>query len=224
MSSEDGLLDRLAHQLEAEEVFARERKSNRTRALGIFLHHAGLSCRWASKLVSMLEEPVSHTPISTWHRRATDLYRSADAKRHEELVVDETSLHIEQEDGELEEVYLWAAVNPRTSEVVHVAVTDGRSGIEALGFVRGVLHRCTRRPQFHVDEGVWYPWALTTLGLDWRVTSGGPRNKVETWFGVLKERLAAFRRRWPRNAAKLNVSEWARSYAMLWNERPDATC
>ena len=84
-------------------------------------------------------------------------------------------------------------------------MTTGRSGVEALAFLTGVLARCDNQPAIHVDRGMWYPWPLKVLGLDWQVTSGGVRNTVETWFGLLKERIGPFRRRWPTNASKDEV-------------------
>lgn len=232
----DALLGRLTDQLRSEEVFDRERKATETRALGLLLHHAGLSCRKTSHLVTLLAEPVSHNPISDWYRRASHLFREQPARRHERLAIDETSLHIEKpreewpEDvdkdaGEhLTELFLWAAIDPDTQQLVHVAVTEGRSGVEALGFLKGVLARCDAQPRIHVDRGVWYPWPLNLLGLDWQVTSGGVRNKVETWFGVLKERIGQFRRRWPVNASKEEVQAWVEAFAWLFNQDPSARC
>ncbi len=233
---ETALLGNLADRLRQEEVVDRERKHTETRALGLLLHHAGLSCRRTSQLVSLLAEPVSHNPISAWYRRASHLFRDQPVQRHERLVIDETSLHIDKpreewpEDPDfdagdhLEEVYLWAAIDPDTQQIVHVAVTEGRGGVEALGFIRGVLARCDTRPVIHVDRGVWYPWPLNLLGLDWHVTSGGVRNRVETWFGVLKERIGQFRRRWPANASKDQVQAWVQAFAWLFNQDPSARC
>ena len=89
------LLGTLTHRLTQEDLFDRDRKQPRTRALGLLLHHAGLSCRKTSQLVSLLAEPVTHNPISAWYRRASHLFREQPVQRHERLVIDETSLHIE---------------------------------------------------------------------------------------------------------------------------------
>jgi transposase-like protein len=77
--------------------------------------------------------------------------------------------------------------------------------VDALGFLKRVLARCDNRPTIHVHQGVWYPRPLTLLGREWQVTSGGVRNTVETWVGLLKERIGPFRRRWPTNASKDEV-------------------
>jgi putative transposase len=226
----DALLDTLASRLQEQEVFDRDRKHPHTRALGLLLHHAGLSCRRTSHLVTQLAEPVSHNPISDWYRRAQALFREQPVRRHERLVIDETSLHIEKPRADwpeevdkdagdhLEEVFLWAAIDPDTQQVVHVTVTGGRGGVEALAFLRGVLARCDNKPVVHVDRGVWYPWPLNLLGLDWQVTAGGVRNTVETWFGLLKERIGGFRRRWPANASTGGVEAWVAGFAWLFNQ------
>jgi len=66
----DTLLGTLIHRLVHEEVFDHDRKQPETRALALLLHHAGLSCRKTSHLVSSLAEPVTRNPISAWYRRA----------------------------------------------------------------------------------------------------------------------------------------------------------
>jgi len=124
-----------------------------------------------------LAKPVTHNPISAWYRRASDLFREQPVQRHERLVINETTLPIEKprEDwpeevdkdagDHLEELFLWAAIDPDTQQLVHVTVTTGRSGVDALAFVKGVLARCDNQPAIHVDRGAWYPLALGFAGL-----------------------------------------------------------
>ena len=68
------------------------------------LPYAGLSCRRTSQLLTLLVEPVTHAPISAWYRRASHLFREAPVQRHERLVIDETSLHIEKSHEDWPEV------------------------------------------------------------------------------------------------------------------------
>ena len=224
------LTDRLAH----KEGFDRDRKQPSTRALGLLLHHAGLSCRKTSQLVSLRADPVTHAPISAWYRRASHLFRDQPIQRHERLVIDETSLHIEnprsawpeecdKDAGDHRtELFLWAAVDPDTQQLVHVTVTTGRSRVEALAFVKGALARCDNQPAVHVDRGVWYPWPPTLLCLEWPVTAGGVPNTVETWVGLFKERIGPFRRRWPTNASAEEIQAWVKGFAWLFNQDPSA--
>jgi transposase-like protein len=86
-----------------------------------------------------------------------------------------------------------------------------------------VLRRCKGGAPFVVgDAGVGYPWPLDLLGLDWQVTSGGVRNTVEIWFGLLKERVGPFRRRWPTNASNDEVEAGVEGFAWLFNRDPSA--
>jgi len=96
--------------------------------------------------------------------------------------------------------------------------------MEAPGFLKHVLARCNNPPTIHGDRGVGYPWPLNLLELDRHVTSGGVRNTVETWFGLLKERVGPFRRRWPTNASKDEVEAWVEGFAGLFNQDPSTHC
>lgn len=44
------------------------------------------------------------------------------------------------------------------------------------------------------DAGIWYPWSLETMGLEWDVVSGGARNLMESFFGSIKNRLEKMHR------------------------------
>lgn len=217
------LLDTVQTWLDREELFERNRKTTRTRALGILLYHLGLSCRTVSRWLDHHEEYACPATVSNWYRRAADLFHEQPIKRHRELAVDETSIHMENEQGELDEYFLWIAIDVDTSQLVHVALTDERTPLDALGFLRGVLQQCGNDPVIHVDRGVWYPWPLGLLGVDWHVTRGGVRNRVETWFGELKRRLDAFRRRFPCTASPESIDAWCKAFAFLWNQQPSRT-
>jgi transposase-like protein len=214
----DSLLDTVARLLERHEVFERDRKTTDTRALALLLYHEGLSCRATARLVTELAEYVCPATVSHWQRRATDLFREEPVRYHEELAVDETKIHLHSGDGDLEVRYLWAAVNPATHEVVHVALTQGRSMLEARPFLRATLRRMDGEPRrVHVDGGPWYPAALDQLDLRWDVTSGGPRNQVEAWYAPLKHRLEAFWRHFPATAREEGVDDWLKGYVAMWN-------
>lgn len=217
------LLDTIQTWLDRENIFDRQRKQPRTRALGILLYHLGLSCRTVSRYLDHHEEYVCPATISSWYRRAGQLFDQQPVRHHRALAVDETSIHLENEHGELEEYFLWVAIDVDTSQVVHVAITDGRTPIDALAFLKRTLARCTNRPVFHVDRGPWYPWPLGLLDVEWHVTRGGVRNTVETWFGELKRRLDAFRRRFPCTASQASIGQWCRGFAFLWNQEPART-
>lgn len=86
------------------------------------------------------------------------MFRQRSIQRHERLVIDEPSLHIEQPRSEwsekcdkdagdhLTELFLSAAIDPDIEQLVHVEASPGRSSVEAMGFVKGVSARCDNRP------------------------------------------------------------------------------
>lgn len=49
---------------------------------------------------------------------------------------------------------MWAAIDPDTEQILHVAITQGRGGVEALAFLKGVIARCDNKPVVHIDRGV----------------------------------------------------------------------
>ncbi|WP_082230150.1 DDE-type integrase/transposase/recombinase [Halorubrum lipolyticum] len=61
------------------------------------------------------------------------------------------------------EVYVWAAVDVETFELIQIEVSPGRSYLDALLFVKQVLKRCLGEPVVLVDRGPWYNWALNDL-------------------------------------------------------------
>lgn len=132
----------------------------------------------------------SHEALRQWVQAFASVF-TVDPARRETVVIDETSLFLR--DGQ--EVYGWVALDPDTRDVLVTWVTQGRSGVEALLFLKNVLRRCTNDPHVEVDAGVWYPWALETLGLEWHVQAGGDRNLAESFFGSLKNRLGKMHQR-----------------------------
>jgi len=85
------------------------------------------------------------------------------------VVVDETKVAVEDRD-----VYVWAAVDRHTFEVIHVEASPGRSDLDALLFLRTFLERCRGGPVLIVDRGPWYNWSLDDLDLPCEV-------RRETW-------------------------------------------
>jgi len=151
-----------------------------------------MSTRSVSRHLSVTEEKICPSSVSRWYRLAAFLFDQFRSVKRRKVIVDETSIHIQVNKKTLVEMFLWVAVDADRRKIIHVALTQGRGGIECLGFLRGVLKRCTNIPFFHVDRGCWYPWALRTVRAPYEITKGGIRNLVETWNGILKNRLQDF--------------------------------
>jgi transposase-like protein len=57
-----------------------------------------------------------------------------------------------------------------------------------MKFLRILLDRCINKPLIAVDRDPWYRWALEKLGIEYRYQTFGSRNRVERFFGYLKQR------------------------------------
>jgi transposase-like protein len=103
------------------------------------------------------------------------------------IAVDET---VEKVNGR--EVYVWAAIDVDTRELLAIKATWSRSSLDALLFLSRVLGACTNKPVFVVDRGPWYSWAFQELGLEYYHETFGDRSGVERSFGSLKRRTRVF--------------------------------
>jgi transposase-like protein len=74
-----------------------------------------------------------------------------------------------------------------SKELLALEASYGRSSLNALSFLM-----CINKPLVIVDKGPWYRWALERLGLKYRYQRFGLRNRVERFFGYLKQRTRRF--------------------------------
>jgi len=200
------MLDRMVEKARQREVFSREDTPTEQRVLAAFLYHAGLSYRRIEPFVDR-----SYEAIRQWYHRLQELFEP-DRRQREVIAVDETELEI---DGE--SVWVWAAVDTETFEVLHIDVSPGQSSLEAFLFLKEVLKHCRGRPVVKADRGPWYDWALEELPCDGQRETFGERSLIEAWFGVLKYRTRLFWHRFPHHASPASTRRWLRAYAALHN-------
>jgi putative transposase len=206
----DGILSHIEELLEAKNVFERNRKSLKTRALGIMLYHLGISLRNCSMTLSSFEA-VSHEAVRQWYHRSQDLFCVNSCYRPL-IAVDETKIKI---NGRWH--LLWAAIDVNTWEILGVWITQGRASIEAHSFLCYVLKKCANMPKILVDGGPWYKPALERLNANWEHLTFGLRNPIEQWFGILKHRIQLFYNRWPHNATIDTAQNWINSFVSLYH-------
>ncbi len=116
----------------------------------------------------------SYEAVGQWYHRLAHLFEP-EPDHHATVAVDETKFNVEDD-----EVYVWAAVDVDTFEVVHIEVSPGRSDLDALLFLKTVLKRCRGQPVIVVYRGPWYNWALDDLDLcESRRETWGERSLVE---------------------------------------------
>jgi len=81
------------------------------------------------------------------------------------IAVDETKI---ERKGEPIYVFLWAARDVDTKEVLTFRASFTRSTLDAEIFLKQILEYCENKPLFLVDKGPWYREAFERLGLEYR--------------------------------------------------------
>jgi putative transposase len=164
-------VQRIVILLENNHIFSRERKTNEQRALGMLLYYAGLSYEKAGSFVN-----ASHEAVREWYQKGRHLFEgSMEKKRRKWIAVDEKEIKL---NGTT--VFIWGAVDFDDEKVIAVWVSFGRSGFEAMAFLKKVKLACQGKlPRIFIDGGSWYPWALERVGLERHtVVSFGPRSAI----------------------------------------------
>jgi len=132
------MLSHLEELLKSKNIFVRNRKQIKTRALGILMYHYGVSLRKCKTILSSFED-ISHESIRKWYHK-TDAIFSLGKCYRETIAVDETKLKI---NGRL--YILWAAIDTNNWEIIGVWVTKGRASIEAYSFHKHILKKCVNQ-------------------------------------------------------------------------------
>jgi len=209
------ILEKLIGLLESEHVFERRRKSVMAKALAVYSYHFGLSLRRTSQLISFLE-PASHEAVRKWYRRLGRHVPAVKRRRRAVVAIDETKLKIRGH-----EVFLWAAIDIRSREVVYVGLSSGRTDWEALAFIKKVMSLCAGTPIFLTDRGPWYEKAFRRLGVKFQKMTHGLRNYIEQWFGIIKRRTWRFHNSFPNRSSFDSARSWTWAFTSFYNlERP----
>jgi transposase-like protein len=154
------------------------------KAYSIMLHIAGLSLRDVSERYCVTM--ASRENVRRWFHRFSKIF-SVDKKFRDTVAVDETVVKMHGL-----RAYVWSAVDVDSGEVLVVYASRSRNMLIALKFLMIVLDRCISKPLIIVDRSPWYRWALERLGLRYRYLRFGLRNRVERFFGYLKQRTKRF--------------------------------
>lgn len=207
------MLDEIVEQIVGKNMFRRERKENRTRALAIALYHLGVSLRDTAELVCEFE-PVSHESVRQWYKRIGTIAPIPERRERKVIAIDETKIRMRRN-----WFYLWAAIDVDTKELLAVYLSPTRTSFEAMSFVKHVLTYCNNKPVILVDGGPWYGWALTRLGLEWFHVTHGLRNAIEQWYAILKRRTRRFYNVFNNGKTTKSVLLWCKAFVNLYNIR-----
>lgn len=192
-------------------LFLRRRKKDEIRALGMILHHLGLSLRETRRIVRSYGK-VSHEAIRQWYHRLGSIDSNVERKERKVLAIDETKVKVK---GRYE--YLWAVIDVCTREILVVYLSSTRTAFEAMSVVKKALKACSNRPVVLVDNGPWYVWALQRLGVERVHRTFGERNAIEQWFGIMKRRTRRFYNSFNNCRSLESPRRWMRAFMNAYN-------
>jgi len=118
----------------------------------------------------------SHKAVREWYQKGRELFEgSTEKKKRKWIAVDEKEIKL---NGTT--VFIWGAVDLDDGKVIGVWVSFGRSGLEAMIFLKKVKQACKGKlPRVFIDGGTSYPWALERVGFERHtVISFGPRSAI----------------------------------------------
>ena len=166
-------------------IFRRNKRPLRSKILACLLYLSGLSYRGMTYQTGMID--ASHVSVFRWVHAMRGIVSRVPRKDRKLIAIDETKLKINGR-----QVFVWAAIDADTKELLAVYASYYRSSINTLVFLKRVLETCSEMPVVLVDGGPWYPWALNRYGLKWLHITFGERNAIERFFRTLKERTRRF--------------------------------
>jgi len=127
---------------------------------------------------------ASHASVHRWVHALKGVVSRVPRRERRLVAMDETKLKIRGR-----QVFVWAAIDVDSKELLAVYASYYRSHINTLAFLRKVLDACTnKKPLVLVDGGPWYPWPLDRMGIRWLHVTFGYRNAIERFFRTLKGR------------------------------------
>jgi len=188
----------------------RERTPEEIVEVGIQLHLAGLSLSNTKQHLEKLGVQRSRTAIHNWVQKA-DLQPTG-TRASNYVAVDETVIQLGTE-----RYWLYAAVDPKTNEFLHVKLfPTTNSGLTQL-FLRELSEKHDIDDAvFLIDDANHLKSALSRYGLRFHVRRHGNRNSVERVFREVKRRTSSFSNTFS-NVEPTTVESWLEAFAVWWN-------
>ncbi len=179
--------------------------------LGIQLHLAGLSLSNTVSILEIFGVERARSTVHNWVHKA-DLQPEPD-RNPDHVAVDETVIRLNNE-----QYWLYAAVYPKTNELLHSRLEPTTNSMIAQAFFAEL------REKHDVDDAVFLIDGSHSLkdacrrhGLDFRYEKHGNRNSVERVFREVKRRTASFSNCFS-NAKAETADDWLRSFSFAWNQ------
>jgi putative transposase len=202
--------DTLLKAVQDAHVFRRNKRPLRSKVVACLLYLSGLSYRAMTYQTGMTG--ASHVSAFRWVHAIRQVVLPRVPRRERKLVaMDETVLKVNGR-----QVYVWAAIDVDTRELLAVYASYYRSHITTIAFVRRVMETCENRPVVLVDGGPWYRWPLERIGVRWLHVTFGERNSIERLFRTLKERTRRFYNNLPSDSLE-NLESFMRLFMVWYN-------
>jgi putative transposase len=198
------------------QFLTRERTPLPVMLYGVYVYLCSNSLRRASRILEPLVER-SHEAIRQWVQRLAPVCDRFDVDRRrrvKRIFVDETMVRIRGR-----QAWVWVAYEPALKAFLWFRVSHNQSILDACLFLKEVRNRYGRKPVW-TDEGVWYPDACRSLGLEHRVYPIEWKNLMERMNQALKDRLENFDDLFPclrEECDRRHVSNWISVFRFFHN-------
>jgi putative transposase len=188
----------------------RERTPEQIIEEGIRLHLAGLSLSNTKQHLERLGVQRSRTAIHNWVQKAD--VQPTGTRSSNYVAVDETVIQLGTE-----RYWLYAAVDPRTNEFLHVRLfPTANSGLTHI-FLRELREKHDiNDATFLIDAAAHLQDALSRLGLRFHIRRHGNRNSVERVFREVKRRTSSFSNTFS-HVEPTTAESWLETFAVWWN-------
>ena len=189
----------------------RERTPEEIVEVGIQLHLAGLSLSNTKQHLERLGVQRSRTAIHNWVQKA-DLQPTG-TRSSNYVALDETVIQLGTE-----RYWLYAAVDPKTNEFLHVRLFPAANSGLAFVFLRELREKHDiDDATFLIDDADHLQSALSRLGLRFQIRRHGNRNSVERVFREVKRRTSSFANTFS-NVEPATAESWLEAFAVWWNQ------
>jgi putative transposase len=196
--------------------FIRERTRPEAVLYGLYLYWMGLSLR---HVADALDPFVKRGHVSIWKwiqlfGKNTLFHR----RRVTAFLVDETYIRIGRY-----EAWVWIAIEPVHRYILGVYLSYQRNIMVAEFFLR-TLVKMYGKHVVYTDEGVWYPDACNSLGLEHRIHTTYEKSLIERVNQYLKDRTEGFDDHYPcrkKGCGLSHVRRWLNLFCFMYNQMRD---
>jgi len=179
--------------------------------LSIQLHLADLSLSNTVSFLEIFGVQRARSTVHNWVHKADLQPEGGQSPDH--VAVDETVIQLNDE-----QYWLYAAVDPETSKLLHTKLRPTTTKVLAHSFLAELSEKHdVDDAVFLVDGSKSLQAACHRHGFDFRYEKHGNRNAVKRVFREVKRRTICFSNCFS-NAEAGTADDWLRSFSFAWNQ------